>query len=90
MPNSIIQRSCHLSLNTLLLLLFDLQQQRAVDVWQNTSKGDSCADEGIEFFVSANGELKMAGSDTLDFEILGGILYTKMSVCGEPGRMDGL
>jgi len=43
-------------------------------VWQDTSECDSCADEGIEFFVSANGELEMARGNTLDFEILGGIL----------------
>lgn len=63
-----------LSLSILLLLLFDLQQQRAVDVWQNSSKGDGGADERVELFVSTNGELEMAGSDTLDFEILGSIL----------------
>lgn len=63
-----------LSLSILLLLLFDLQQQRAVDVWQNSSKGDGGTDEGVELFVSTNGELEMAGSDTLDFEILGSIL----------------
>jgi len=56
-----------------LLLLLDLQQQSAVDVWQDTSEGDGRADKGIEFFVSTDGELKVAGCDTLDFEILCGI-----------------
>ena len=43
-------------------------------MWKNTSEGDGCADQGIEFFVSADGKLKVAGGDTLDFEILCGVL----------------
>jgi len=42
-------------------------------VWQNTSKGDGGTDQGIEFFVTPDGELEMAGSDALDLEILGGV-----------------
>ena len=57
-----------------LLLLFDLQQERTVDMWQNTSESNGCTNEGIEFFVSADGELKVARSNTLDLEILGGVL----------------
>jgi hypothetical protein len=65
----------NLSVNSLvLLLLFDLQKERAVDMWQNTSEGNGRADEGIEFFVSADRELQVAGSNALDFEILGGVL----------------
>lgn len=45
-------------------------------MWKDTTEGDSCADKGIEFFVSADGELQVAGSDTLDLEILGSILQT--------------
>jgi len=41
---------------------------------KDTSEGDGCADEGIELFVSTDSELKVAGGDTLDFEILCGIL----------------
>ena len=43
-------------------------------MWQNTSKGNSCANEGIKFFVSTDRELKVAGSNALDFEVLGGVL----------------
>jgi hypothetical protein len=41
---------------------------------EDTTKGDRGADERVEFFVSADGELQVAGSDTLDFEILCSIL----------------
>jgi hypothetical protein len=68
-------RTQYLNLKGLiLLLLLDLQQQSAVDMGKDTSEGDGCADEGIELFVSADSELKVAGGDTLDFEILCGIL----------------
>jgi len=42
-------------------------------MWKDTSEGDGCADQGIEFFVSADGKLKVAGGDTLNFEILRGV-----------------
>jgi hypothetical protein len=65
----------YLSLNLAsLLLLLDLQQKSSVDMWKDTTEGNGCTDEGVEFFVSANGELQVAGSDTLDLEILGSIL----------------
>ena len=41
---------------------------------EDTTKGDRGADERVEFFVSADRELQVAGGDTLDFEILGGVL----------------
>ena len=41
---------------------------------QDTTKGDGCADQGVEFLVTTDGELQMAGSDALDLEILGGVL----------------
>jgi hypothetical protein len=63
----------HLIRLSLCLLLFHLQQQRAVDVWQDTTERDSSADERIEFFVTSDGKLKMARCDTFDLEILGGV-----------------
>jgi hypothetical protein len=56
-----------------LLLLLDLQKQRAIDVWQNTSESDCCADKRVQLLVTANGELKVARRDALDLEILGSI-----------------
>lgn len=64
-----------LGLNSLiLLLLLDLEQQRAVDVRQYASEGDGGADQGVELLVAADGELEVAGGDALDLEILGGVL----------------
>lgn len=40
-------------------------------MWQDTTERDGCADKGIQFFVSSDGELQMARCDSLDFEVLG-------------------
>ena len=40
---------------------------------QHAAKGDGGSDQGVEFFISTNGELQVARSDTLDFQVLGGI-----------------
>ena len=34
---------------------------------QDTSEGDCCADQGIQFFVTSDGKLQMTGCDTLHF-----------------------
>ena len=60
-----------LDANLALLLLLHLQQQRAVNVWQHTTKGNRGADKRVEFFVTTDRELQMAWRDTLDLEILG-------------------
>lgn len=39
----------------------------------HTTSGNSCLDQGIQFFVSTDGQMQMTGSDTLDLEILWGI-----------------
>lgn len=70
----------NLSLNSLLLLLLNLQQKGAIDVWKDTSEGNSCTDKGIELFITANGELEVSRGDTLDLEILGRILYMNVSL----------
>lgn len=62
-----------LSINLALLLLFDLKQQRAVDTGQDTTVGDSGANQSVEFLVTTDGELQVTWCDTLDFEILGGV-----------------
>lgn len=64
----------HLGLGSLLLLLLDLQQQCTVDVREHTTKGDGGSDERVQLLVSTDGQLQVAGSDTLDFQILGGVL----------------
>jgi len=40
-------------------------------VRQHTTKRNSRANEGVQFFVSSDGKLEMAWGDTLDFEIFG-------------------
>jgi hypothetical protein len=72
--------SCLSFLALVLLLLLHLQQQGAVDVRQDTTEGDRRADEGVELFVAADGELQVAGGDTLDLEVLRGVLYCLLVV----------
>jgi hypothetical protein len=48
-------------------------------VWQDSSEGDRCTDEGIELFISADGKLEMARGNALDLEILGGVLHKSVS-----------
>lgn len=50
-----------------------LGNEIAMDVRDNTTSGDGGLDERIEFLVSTNCKLQMAGCDSLHFEILGGI-----------------
>lgn len=66
-------RCLHL-LSLRLLLLLNLEQQGAVDVWQDTTKGDGGANKGIELLVTTDGELQVAGGNTLDLEVLGSVL----------------
>lgn len=43
-------------------------------MWQHTTEGDGGTDQGVELLVTADGELQVARRDTLDLEILGGVL----------------
>jgi hypothetical protein len=65
-----------------LLLLLYLEQEGAVDVRQDTTKGDGGADEGIELFVTSDGQLEMARGDALDLEILGCVLWGRLMLQG--------
>lgn len=73
MRNLTTSYTSHLSLRLVLLLLLDLEQQRAVNPGQNTTERDGRADERVQLFVPTNGELQVARCDTLDLEILGGV-----------------
>lgn len=57
-----------------LLLLLNLEQQSAVDVWQHTTVGDCRTDQSVELLITTDGKLKVAGCNTLDLEILCSIL----------------
>lgn len=48
-----------------------------MDMWEDTSKGYSCSNKGIEFFVPADGKLEVARGNALDFEIFGSVLLTQ-------------
>lgn len=63
-----------------LLLLLNLEQESTVDVWQDTTEGDGGANQGIELFVTTDGKLQVAGGNTLDLEILGGVLRKRNCV----------
>lgn len=56
-----------------VLLLVGVGDQGSVDVWQDTSVGYGGANESVELFVTADGELEMSRRDTLDFQVLGGV-----------------
>lgn len=62
-----------LNLGLLALLLFHLEEQRAVDPRQNTTEGDGGTDQRIQLFVPTDGQLEVTRGDTLDLEVLGGV-----------------
>ncbi len=43
-------------------------------MWEDTTEGDSGADESVELLVAADGKLEVAGGDALDLEVLGSVL----------------
>lgn len=68
-------RQANLGLQRLgLLLLLNLEKQRAIDVRENTTKGDGRTNQGVQFLVATDSELQVAGGDALDLQVLGGIL----------------
>lgn len=70
----------HLTFKSLsLLLLLDLQQQRAIDVWEDTTKSDGRTDEGVELLITTDGELEVAWCDALDLKVLGSVLFDMIS-----------
>ena len=64
------RRLCDILLS---LLLFDLEQQGAVDGRKHTTKGDGGTDQSVELLVTTDGELQVTGRDALDLEILCGV-----------------
>jgi hypothetical protein len=65
--------SIHDLLGSLALLALTLLEQGLVDVGKNTSSGNGGLDESVELLVTADSQLEMAGSDTLDVQALGGV-----------------
>ena len=56
-----------------LLSFGRLVDERLVDVRDDTTSGNGSLDQGIQFFVTPNGQLQVARSDTLDLQILAGV-----------------
>ena len=64
-----------------------------MDVGDDTTTGDGGLDEGVELLVTTDGELEMAGRDTLDLEVLAGVSGELEDLGGQVlkdgGRVDG-
>ena len=54
-----------------------------MNVRNDTTTGNGSLDESIKLFVTANGQLKMPGSDTFHLEILAGISGQLQDLGGE-------
>lgn len=50
-----------------------LHDESLVDVGDDTTTSDGGLDEGVELFVSADGQLEVARSDSLDFQIFASV-----------------
>ena len=69
------------------LLRFLLLHELLVDVREYASAGNRCADEHVELFVSAYGEVKVTRGDTLDAEVLRGVAWIRRRV-GDMGKVE--
>lgn len=56
-----------------LLSFGGLVDERLVDVRDDTTTGNGSLDQGVQFFVTPNGQLQVTRRDTLDLQILAGI-----------------
>ena len=65
------------------LLLVRLHDESLVDVRNNTTSSDGSLDEGVELFVTSDGEQQVSGSDSLDLEILGSVSSEFENLSGE-------
>lgn len=54
-----------------------------MDVGDDTSASDGCLDQGVQLFVTSDGELEMSGCDSLDLEVLGGITSELQDLSGQ-------
>lgn len=78
-PSGLLSDSYESSLGLLGLL----KDEGLVDVRNDSTTSNGSLDEGIEFFVSSNGELQVSGSDSLDFEVLAGVAGQLEHLCGK-------
>ena len=52
-----------------------------MDVRDDTTSSNGGLDQSVQFFVTTDGQLQMTGSDTLHFEILGGVTSQLEHLC---------
>lgn len=76
-----------------LLGLLTLADERPVDVGDDSTTGDGGLDEGVELLVTRDGELQVAGGDTLDLQVLRGVTgeleNLSSQVLEDGSRVDG-
>jgi len=65
--------SCRLDSTRSLVNLSGLHDQSLVDVGNDTTASNGSLDKSIKFFVTADSELQVTGSDALDLEVLAGV-----------------
>lgn len=54
-----------------------------MDVWDDTTAGNGSLDEGIEFFVTSNGELQMSGCNSLHLKVLASVSSELQDLSGQ-------
>lgn len=57
-------------------------------MWQNTTEGDSGANQSIELLITTDGELQVARGDTLDLEVLCSVLWEEDRVSMGSSKLD--
>merc|ERR1711997_1287863 len=74
-------------------LIFGLLISGISSCQDDTTTGNGCLDQCVQFFVSSNSQLQMAGSDTLDLQILGGVTCQLQNLSSQiledSGRVNG-
>lgn len=64
-------------------LLGRLEDQSLVDVRDDTTAGNSSLDEGVELFVTSDGELQMSGCNSLHLQVLAGVSGELKNLSGQ-------
>ena len=54
-----------------------------MDVWNDTTTGNSSLDQGVELFITSDGEQQVSWSDSLDLQVLGGVTCELENLSGE-------
>jgi len=74
---------CLRSSTLLALLHLNLQEQRTVDVGQDTTESDGCLDQMVQLLITADSELQVTWCDALNLQVLGGVACKLKDFRGE-------